>query len=352
MVRRPIWMFAVAVLVATPKPSRAQPGARTHFSRRWISIPLNQTTQTASPTSFLTTIAKDTFGLEQYSRVGNVISGTWVVLHPPGVYVHDYRITLGDDGLPARYTMRYSTPGAMSRPDLDSVVVVYSRDSAALEFYRRDSSLTRRIAIHEGFPLLGQSFVGVELALMRLRSIHVDSSSIALHPPSDPAGQMTRAPVRFFAGDSALLAGAMRIHVDSYGRILGLRSGPLELKRVEPFDMTSITDGFVKAFAPRVAAQAAAAASRVEIALSAAQLERFVGDYSNGPATISIAQIGEHLVLELPRQQGIQLLAMSATDFFVRKPDLVVAFETDTVGRVAALTLQQGETKQRFIRKN
>lgn len=67
---------------------------------------------------------------------------------------------------------------------------------------------------------------------------------------------------------------------------------------------------------------------------------------------ISIAHEGEHLVLHLPQQQGIQLLAMSATDFFVRKPDLVVPFDTDLTGRVAALTVGQGETKQRFIRKN
>lgn len=116
--------------------------------------------------------------------------------------------------------------------------------------------------------------------------------------------------------------------------------------------MTSITDGFVKAFAPRVAAQAAAAASRVEIARPAAQLDRFVGDYSSGPATISIVREGAHLVLHLPQQQGIQLLAMSATDFFVRKPDLVVAFDTDPSGRIAGITVGQGESKQRFIRKN
>jgi len=97
MFRRLTGVFAVAVVVATPNPCRAQ----------------------QAPTSFLTTIARDTFGLEQYSRVGNVISGTWVVLHPPGVFVHDFRLTLGDDGLPARYTMRYRTPGALTRPDLD-----------------------------------------------------------------------------------------------------------------------------------------------------------------------------------------------------------------------------------------
>ena len=273
-----------------------------------------QATQPAGPstTAFLTTVGKDTFCLEQYRRAGNIISGTWVVLHPPGVFVHDYQITLGDDGLPLKYTMRYSTPGAPTPPDLDSLTVIYGRDSASLTFFRRDSSIVRRVAMHEGVPLLGQSFVGIQLALMRLRTKRVDSSTITLHPPSDPSSPITLAPVRFFAGDSALVASAFRVHVGDDGRILGLRFGSAELRRVESFDMSRSVDGFVKAFAPRVAAYAAAAASRVEISLSAAQLDRFVGEYSVGATVISITRDGEHAVLHLPQQPAIQLLAMLA----------------------------------------
>lgn len=46
--------------------------------------------QATRPTAFLMTTGTDTFCLEQFVRRGNVVSGTWVVLHPPGVYVHDY----------------------------------------------------------------------------------------------------------------------------------------------------------------------------------------------------------------------------------------------------------------------
>jgi hypothetical protein len=202
-------------------------------------------------TAFLTTVGKDTFCLEQYSRSGNVISGTWVVMHPPGVFVHKYVITLGDDGLPARYTMKYSIPSDSTPPRLDSLTVAYGRDSARLEFFLRDSSFTRRIALHEGFPLLGQSFVGVELALARLRAIHVDSSMIALHPPSDPDGQMSLATVRFFAGDSAVVGKTIRLRVTPDGSIIGARSGPRDVRRVPAFEMSGIVDGFVKAFAQR-----------------------------------------------------------------------------------------------------
>src|SRR5215831_2198665 len=108
--------------------------------------------QSATPTSFITTIGKDTFCLEQYTRTGNVVSGTWVVMHPPGVYVHDYRITLDKDGIPSRYTMVYSTPGSLPPRDPDSLTVTYGRDSAELRFFERDSTFTRRIAMHEAFP--------------------------------------------------------------------------------------------------------------------------------------------------------------------------------------------------------
>jgi len=271
------------------------------------------------------------------------------VLHPPGVFVHDYHITVGDDGVPTRYTMKFSTPGAPTPPDLDSLIVTYGRDSSTLLFVMRDSSFTRRIAMHEGFPLLGQSFVGVELALMRLRRMHVDSAMITLHPPSEPSRPVILAPAKFVGPDSAAL-GQARIHVARDGTILGIHSGSLELRRVDSFDMRALTDGFVNAFAPQVVAQAAAAASRVEITLSTAQLDPFVGEYTLATTTLTVSRDGDHLLLLLPSQPAIRLLAMSEKEFFVRKPDLVVAFEVDTAGHVVALTLGQGSSKQRLTK--
>lgn len=116
--------------------------------------------------------------------------------------------------------------------------------------------------------------------------------------------------------------------------------------------MAALTDGFVKAFAPRVAALAAAAAARVEISLPASQLDRFVGEYVLGPTTIPITRDGDHLMLHLPQQPAIQLMAMSPSEFFVRKPDLVMSFESDSSGRVTGLSIGQGETRQRLTRKD
>ncbi|HET7372633.1 MAG TPA: DUF3471 domain-containing protein [Gemmatimonadaceae bacterium] len=307
--------------------------------------------QATSPTAFVTTTGKDTFCLEQFVRRGNVVSGTWVVLHPPGVYVHDYRITLADDGLPVAYTMRYSTPGAPTPPGLDSVSVTYGGDSATLVSFRKDSTTARRIAMREAFPLLGQSYVGVELALERLRRMHLDSSTVVLHAPTEPNRSVMVLLVRFFS-DSASIGAGIRAHVAADGNILGFRSGATELRRVDPFDMPALVDGFVSSMAPRMAAVAAAMASRKEIALPTAQLDRFAGRYSLGDAAIAIARDSDHLMMQLPGQPAVQLLAMSATEFFVRNVDLVISFESDAAGRVTGLRIAQGESRQRLVRRN
>ena len=88
----------------------------------------------STPTTFVTTVGKDTFCFEQFARKGNVVSGTWVVMHPPGVFVHDYTIALSADGLPTHYTMKYTTPGDPNPPQIDSFDVVYGRDSATIAF--------------------------------------------------------------------------------------------------------------------------------------------------------------------------------------------------------------------------
>lgn len=315
-----------------------------------LCLPIAAPAQTATPTAFLTTVGKDTFCLEQYSRSGNVISGTWTVMHPPGVYVHDYKITLDKDGLPARYVMVYSTPGAPTRPDLDSLTVTYGKDSASLVFFNRDSTDRRRIAMHEAFPLLGQSFVGVELALMRLERMHVDSSSITLHPPSEPDRPVSVLPVRL-VGDSAF-AGGIRIRVAKDGSILGLTAGRAELRRVEPFEMSKLVDGFVKAYAPQAAATAAAIAARKEIPLPSTELDRFAGDYSIVGVTAHVARDGEHLLLTLPQQRPVPLLAMSPTEFFVKGADVVVTFERDAAGHVTGFVFAQSGNKQRAARLN
>jgi hypothetical protein len=304
----------------------------------------------AAHAAFVTTVGKDTFCLEQYARKGDVVSGTWVVFHPPGVYAHDYHITLGADGTPVRYTMRYATPGAATKPDLDSVIVDYRRDTAAYTMVYRDSTVTRRVLMRDAFPTLGQSWVGIELGLARLRRMGVDSGNIVMNAPTQPSVGATRLPVKFVGVDSVIIGGN-RALVSREGSLLQMAAGQLTIHRVPSLDMPSLVKSFVDAFAPRAAALAANAASRVEVAVLKAQLDKVVGEYSlNATNSIAITREGEHLVLAVPGGGRLDLLAQSPTQFFVRKPDLVLVFDVHANGVATAVTLVQGEGKQRLTR--
>jgi hypothetical protein len=134
------------------------------------------------------------------------------------------------------------------------------------------------------------------------------------------------------------------------GGLVDMSDGRLSVRRVASLDVPQMTKHFADEYAPRVAAQRAAAAARVEIALSAGQLDRFIGSYARGAVTMT--RDGEHLVATFQNQTKLTLLAMSQTEFFVRKPDLIVAFDVDAGGVVRGLTLAQGDGKQRLARDN
>jgi hypothetical protein len=314
-----------------------------------LSASATPRTAAAQSTSLLAMAGADTFSFERYERHGNVVTGSWVVLHPPGVYVHEYRITLGNDGLPMHYTMKYGEPLADTPPGLDSVVVDYGRDTVTYTFTTRDSTFGRKVALHEAFPFLGQSLVGLDLALRRLRAAHADSGVIVANETSNLSTPPRTMRVRF-AGDTVILGQATRVHITPDGGLVDMSDGRLSVRRVASLDVPQLTKHFADEYAPRAAALRAAAAARVEIPLPAAQLDRFVGSYGRG--VVAVTRDGDHLVATLQNRTKLTLLAMSQTEFFVRKPDLVVTFELDGGGVVRGLTLAQGEGKQRLVRDN
>ena len=240
--------------------------------------------------SFVTTQGKDTISIEQYTRAGNTLTGV-LVAHLRGTQVHDYVLTLGADGMPARYEMTYSIPGVTPAPGaFRSVSITYGRDSATYVTVT-DTALKQRVAMTRAYPLLGKSVVGLELALARLHSHHTDSANIVVNLPTgpDPSHKPNTLPVTFFGPDSARIAGALVARLDRDGRLLVLHAGPAETRRVTSLDVATLVAGFVATNAQRADAEAAAVAAHVEIALPAAALEPFVGEYpltANGVVTI------------------------------------------------------------------
>jgi len=307
--------------------------------------------QTA-PAAFVSTLGKDTIAFEQYSRAGNIITGVWVSLQG-GVGVHRYVITLGADGMPARYEMTLSLLGVTARPgELRSVRVEYGPDSATV-VTQRDSTSTQRVAMKGAVPLLGRSVAGLELALARLRSAHADSASIIVNLPTGPAYTPTTIPVKFFGPDSVRIAGSALARFDRDGRVLSVTAGPAETRRVPALDVPRLVDGFVAAAAPRAAAESAAMAARREIALPAAALQRFVGEYAATPsATLTVTLDGDTLFIQAAGQRRLQLFAESPISFFLKVVNAQVQFETDSAGTVTGLVVVQNGVPQRARKVN
>lgn len=224
-----------------------------------VGIAIAARAAAAQDAALVTTIGKDTLCFERYARHGNVITGSWVVMHPPGVYVHDYSITVGPDGLPVHYSMKFRVPTAATPPDLDSVVVEYGRDTVAYTFTSRsDSTLTRKVALHEAFPFLGQSLVGLDLALRRLRAAHADSGIIVTNETSNLVTPSRRLSVHL-AGDSALLGAATHVQLTPTGGIVDLMDTRFVVRQAPSLDVAQLTKHFVDEFARSAAPRTAPA---------------------------------------------------------------------------------------------
>lgn len=249
------------------------------------------------------------------------------------------------------YSMKYSVPVSLEEAPsgIDSVFLDYGRDTVAYTFVSRDSTLTRNVPLHEAFPFLGQSMVGLDLALRRLRAAHADSGVIVANETSNLVTPPRTLRLRL-AGDSAYLGSKTLIHLTPDGGFLDMSEGKRVMQPAPSLDIAQLTKHFVEEYAPRVAAVRKAAASRVEIALPAAQLDRFVGSYGRG--AVVVTREGERLAVSLSHQSKVALLAMSQTSFFVRRPDLLFTFEIadGSGGDVKGVTIAQGESKQQLVR--
>lgn len=287
--------------------------------------------QTADTTSFVTTLGKDTTSIEQYVRIGNTITGAWIQRQGE-VYVHDYAMVLRPDGWPAHYVMTLYT----TRPHTFLISVTYGPDSTTRIMVRDTTAITMRVATTHAYPIAAISALAWDLALTRARGARTDTSTIVVEPVEVRAPPQVL-PVTFFGADSVRVGTNMSGRVDRKGRLLALRAGPLETRRVSPFDAAKLTTGFV-------AAEAAAKAARVEIALPPQALQRFVGEYTLNPnAVIAITLDGSRLVAHLGKQPSMQLLAASPTKFFIEATTaLTFEFETDAAGNATALVLVQG----------
>jgi hypothetical protein len=200
--------------------------------------------------------------------------------------------------------------------------------------------------------VLGTSVVSLEVALAKLRAMHADSATISVHAPGQ-AGAARTIPVKFFGPDSARIAGTIGARVDGNGRLIAMRRGPQEVQRVPSLDIARAVASFTAADEPRRAAEAAAAASRVEVTLPPSALQRFVGEYAlNADVALAVRLDGDRLMILISGQPPVQLFAQSASSFFLKAAgNQQVEFETDASGNATALVLVAGGARQRAVKK-
>lgn len=98
--------------------------------------------------------------------------------------------------------------------------------------------------------------------------------------------------------------------------------------------------------APRLAPGVLPAGPK-EIALSAAELEEYVGGYQLGPATFTVKRDGERLLVQLSGQPFFPVFASAKDEFFYKVVNAQLSFERGADGRVVALVLHQHGANQR-----
>jgi hypothetical protein len=313
-----------------------------------VLCPPRLAAQSSSAVTFIIMQGKDTVSIEQFTRVGNTITGVWIPNNGQ-VQVHDYVLTLDAAGQPLRYDMAVSFPdGAGHLPPTEAKYVLeFGGDSLTLTTGRANP-VTRRIAMKSGtYPAVGWSVLDRELSLTRLRAARADSGDFAFTQISGGrAAPAQVVPVQFVGADSAIV-GTTHFKVDEAGHIVGWRlaSGE-EARRVQPIDVKKYEDALIAADA-----QAEAAARATLITLPAAALDRLVGDYVlNANVTLAVARDGNKLTLRNGPRPAADLFAHSARLFSIGRAvsGQMIEFETDSAGNATALTiLAPGGLKQR-----
>jgi hypothetical protein len=226
--------------------------------------------QSATTGAFVITLGSDTTAVEQYTRVGNIITGDLVV-RLGGTVVNHYQLTLNPDGTPAILVV---TPrradGSVVPRGYNTARSTFTADSVVSVITADTTSMTRRIAAPRAFPLVGvglaPSMAMYEVMFSKLRAEKADSESfVAVSPLTTRLGIPSW--VKFFGADSARIwlrfgpptpAGpyAQYVHVDRTGRVLGFNgletTQKIVVHRLPSLDVAKLANEFAASDAAKI----------------------------------------------------------------------------------------------------
>lgn len=207
------------------------------------AAPLALAAQDRQPTgAFIVRLGTDTTAVERFTRSGNAYQVEQALRSPRTSFRHTHLEVTPTGHVATTFLMLHSIDNP-SGPLLGSTKLTHGAgDSATVEIKQGDSTRTRRVPLPTGaIPSLPQSFLGYELAAMRMRETKADSMSITL---VNPSGDQTPIIVRRVGADSmtfTLPFLTYRAHVDASGRIRRLyQPRGTSVERVPNVDVNAI----------------------------------------------------------------------------------------------------------------
>ncbi|HEU5186729.1 MAG TPA: DUF2911 domain-containing protein [Gemmatimonadaceae bacterium] len=208
-----------------------------------LAFPLALAAQDRQPTgAFIVRLGTDTTAVERFTRSGNSYQVEQALRSPRTSFRHTHLEVTPTGHVATTFLMLHSIDNP-SGPLLGSTKLTHGAgDSATVEIKQGDSTRTRRVPLPAGaIPSLPQSFLGYELAAMRVRETKADSMSITL---VNPSGDQTPIVVRRVGADSmtfTLPFLTYRAHVDASGRITRLyQPRGTSVERVANADVNAI----------------------------------------------------------------------------------------------------------------
>lgn len=192
--------------------------------------------------AFIVRLGTDTTAVERFTRAGNAYQVEQALRSPRTSFRHTH-LELTPAGEIATVFLMHHSIEQPAGPLLGSTKLSYAPgDSATLEMRRGDSATTRRVPARAGgIPNLPQSFLGYELAAMRMRATNADSMAVTLvSPTGDPmAVVVTRVGSDSMTFRLPFLT--YRAHVDAAGRITRLyQPRGTSVERVLDIDVNQI----------------------------------------------------------------------------------------------------------------
>ncbi|MDO8667043.1 MAG: DUF2911 domain-containing protein [Gemmatimonadales bacterium] len=211
--------------------------------------------QRPSSGAFVIRLGRDTSAVEKYTRTATRIEGDALGRAPRTVQRH-YTMDFGPDGRPTRIEVVATRPGAPANtPPIQRTLVTFTRDSAVVEV-RRDTAVTRRIAMPAGvIPIRGGaagSWLGFDLLAARLKQSLADSISAPVYSAGGTGTQTWSA--KRLGRDSVWIYdnnNVFHASIDRDGRI----TGAVPLSGTQQFTVTRVVDVNIAALGPAFAAR-------------------------------------------------------------------------------------------------